>query len=96
MVYVNKSLLTDRIVNKAVNKKVVNKLRVDTVLLGKAGKMLKRFRMWPAFRPKIAFFIFFNRNTTFKIAKSLVSTMYVALHFYTKVEAQMHFYSFKN
>ena len=34
----NKSLLTDRIVNKVVNKKVVNKLRADTVLLVKAGR----------------------------------------------------------
>ena len=51
----NPVLLTDRIVNKVVNKKVVNKLRFDTVLLGKAGKMLKRFRIWPTFRPKIAF-----------------------------------------
>ena len=48
----------------------------------------KKIFMKKAFRPKIAFFIFFNRNTAFKIAHFLVSViiMYVALHFYTKAQ----------
>ena len=76
----NKSLLTDNIVNKVVNKKVVNKLRVDTVRLDKAGKLLKRFRMWPAFCPKIAFFfVLFFFNSVIKSCDSpdwLVHTCY--------------------
>ena len=46
----------------------------------------KKIFMKKAFRSKIAFFIFFNRNTAFQIAHSLVSVMYVALHFYTKAQ----------
>ena len=83
IVYVNKSLLIDRIVNEVVNKKVVNKLRVDTVLLGKAGKMLKRFRMWPAFRPKTAFFFFssieIQRSKLHNLWYPLCMSLYISI-----------------
>ena len=78
----NKSFLTDRIVNRVVNKKVVNKLRVDTVLLGKAGKMLKRFSMWPAFCPKIAFLfssIEIQRSKLHNLWYPLCMSLYISI-----------------
>ena len=78
----NKSLLTDRIVNKVVSKKIVNKLIVDTVLLGKAGKMKKDSECGQPFAPKLRFSVSsieIQRSKLYNIWYPLCMSLYISI-----------------